>query len=209
MSLTDLLGDVPVIPVLTIADPGIAVPLAEALVRGGLPVLEITMRTPAALDAVHRIAKAVPAAIPGVGTLTAAAEFAAARDAGARFAVSPGFTPALADAADALPWLPGIATASEAMAARQAGYRLLKFFPAEAMGGIAVLQALAGPFPDLGFCPTGGIGPGNAPAYLALDNVACVGGSWPAPAAALAAGDWARVESLATDASGLRRRLAE
>jgi len=209
MALTEFLAMAPVVPVLTVPSAEAAVPLARALVAGGLPALEITLRTDAALEAVRRIAAEVPDAVPGVGTVTAPEEFAAARAAGARFAVSPGFDAALASASDGLPWLPGIATASEAMTARRAGFRLLKFFPAEAMGGTATLKAFAGPFGDLTFCPTGGIDQANAGAYLSLANVVCVGGSWPAPAAAVEAGDWDRITALARDASALAARLSQ
>lgn len=191
-----------VVPVLTIERVADAVPLAEALVAGGLPALEITFRTDAALDAVRAVAQ-VPGAVPGVGTLTRADEFAAAADAGARFAVSPGFLPELAAAAGDMPYLPAVATASECMAARTAGFSCLKFFPAGPAGGVAALKALGGPFADLRFCPTGGVNADNAADYLALDNVVCVGGSWVAPRYAVAAGDWARIEQLARAASGL------
>lgn len=193
----------PVIAVLTIEHPDHAVPLARALCAGGIRVLEITLRTEAALEAVQRVAAEVPEAIPGVGTVTRAQDFTAARAAGAQFAVSPGFSPELAAAAGDLPWLPGVATASEVMAAQRLGYDRLKFFPAQAMGAIAALKALAGPFADIGFCPTGGINAGNAADYLALANVVCVGGSWLAPAAAVRAGDWAAVTGLAQAAAAL------
>lgn len=193
----------PVIPVLTIEDAAHAVPLARALCAGGIRVLEITLRTDAALEAVRRVAAEVPDAIPGVGTVTRAEDFTAARVAGAQFAVSPGFSPELAAAAGDLPWLPGVATASEVMAAMRLGCKRLKFFPAEAMGGIPTLKALAGPFGDVTFCPTGGINAGNAADYLALANVACVGGSWLAPGAAVKAGDWDAITALAKEASGL------
>ena len=191
-----------VVPVLTIERVEDAVPLAEALVAGGLPALEITFRTDAALDAVKAVAQ-VPGAMPGVGTLTRADEFAAAADAGARFAVSPGFLPELAAVAGDMPYLPAVATASECMAARAAGFSYLKFFPAGPAGGVAALKALGGPFADLRFCPTGGVNADNAADYLALANVVCVGGSWVAPRYAVAAGDWAHIEQLARAASGL------
>jgi 2-dehydro-3-deoxyphosphogluconate aldolase/(4S)-4-hydroxy-2-oxoglutarate aldolase len=202
MKIQEIAAQCPVIPVLSIADADDAVPLARALVTGGLRVLEITLRTSAALEAIRRIARDVDGAITGVGTVTVPEEFTLAADAGAVFAVSPGFTAELADAAS-LPWLPGIATASEAMQARRAGYSMLKLFPAETSGGTAALKALAGPFPDLRFCPTGGIGPKNAADYLRLDNVICVGGSWPAPADAVKKRDWARIEVLAREAAAL------
>lgn len=193
----------PVIPVLTIEDAEHAVPLARALCAGGIRVLEITLRTEAALEAVRRVATEVPKAIPGVGTVTRAQDFTAARVAGAKFAVSPGFSPELAAAAGDLPWLPGVATPSEVMAAMRLGYNRLKFFPAETMGGIATLKALAGPFGDATFCPTGGISAANAADYLALANVICVGGSWLAPADAVRSGDWDTITSLAKAASAL------
>lgn len=199
----DLLLMAPVIPVLTVASPDQAVPLARALAAGGIRVLEITLRTGAAIEAVRRIAAQVPQAIPGVGTVTTAEQFSAARGAGARFAVSPGFSVELAAAAGTLPWLPGVATASEVMAAQRVGFDHLKFFPAAAAGGIAALTALGGPFPEVRFCPTGGIDANSAPDYLALANVVCVGGSWLAPADALAAGDWDRITGLAREAIGL------
>lgn len=197
----------PVIPVLTIEDVAHAVPLARALVAGGLPVLEITLRTPAGLAAIEAIAKAVPQAVVGVGTLTRAVDFAAAERAGAKFGVSPGLTPELAAAARGtrFPLLPGAMTPTDVIAARIAGYNVLKLFPAEQAGGIPMLRALGAPFPDVLFCPTGGISRATAPDYLALGNVACVGGSWVAPAALLRAGDWEAVEQLARDAAGLRR----
>jgi 2-dehydro-3-deoxyphosphogluconate aldolase/(4S)-4-hydroxy-2-oxoglutarate aldolase len=194
----------PVIPVLTIERIEDAVPLAKALVDGGLPALEITLRTNVALAAIKAIADAVPDAVPGVGTVTTPEDLSQARAAGARFAVSPGFAPDLVQAADQMPFLPGVATASEAMAAQRAGLQYLKFFPAEAMGGRPTLQALAGPFPRLTFCPTGGIGRDNAADYLALKNVRCVGGSWIAPNEAIAAGQWETITGLAREAAALR-----
>jgi 2-dehydro-3-deoxyphosphogluconate aldolase/(4S)-4-hydroxy-2-oxoglutarate aldolase len=196
----------PVIPVIVIDDPAHAVPLARALVEGGVRVLEVTLRTPAALTAIEAIARAVPEAIVGAGTVRSAADAQAARDAGSAFAVSPGYTRELGAAcrALALPLLPGAASASEVMAAQADGLNFLKFFPAEAAGGVPLLKALAGPFPDVAFCPTGGLTPANAPAYLALPNVRVCGGSWLTPADALRAGDWARVTQLARAASALR-----
>ena len=194
----------PVIPVLTIERIEDAVPLAKALVDGGLPALEITLRTNVALAAIKAIADAVPDAVPGVGTVTTPEDLSQARAAGARFAVSPGFAPDLVQAADQMPFLPGVATASEAMAAQRAGLQYLKFFPAEAMGGRPTLQALAGPFPRLTFCPTGGIGRDNAADYLALKNVRCVGGSWIAPNEAIAAGQWETITGLAREVAALR-----
>jgi 2-dehydro-3-deoxyphosphogluconate aldolase / (4S)-4-hydroxy-2-oxoglutarate aldolase len=206
MKLIELLCLGPVIPVIVIQDVERAVPLARALVAGGVRVLEVTLRTPAGLPAIRAIAREVPEAIVGVGTLTDADEFAAARDAGAQFAVSPGLTPALVDAARAsgLPWLPGVMTPSDVIAARAAGLRQLKLFPAEQAGGLGMLKALHGPFPDVLFCPTGGVTPNTAPQFLALPNVPCVGGSWLTPPAAVAAGDWNAITALATHASSLR-----
>lgn len=196
----------PVIPVLVIEDAGHARPLAEALVEGGLPVLEVTLRTPAALEAIREMAQ-VAGAIVGAGTLITPDDVEAAHAAGARFGVSPGATPMLLDAAraGALPLLPGAATATEAMALLEKGYTVQKFFPAEAAGGIAALKALASPLPRIRFCPTGGIGPGNAADYLALPNTLCVGGSWVAPKAMVAAGDWTGIAALARAAATLPR----
>jgi 2-dehydro-3-deoxyphosphogluconate aldolase / (4S)-4-hydroxy-2-oxoglutarate aldolase len=203
----DVLGLAPVIPVVVLDDAAVAVPLARALVAGGLPAIEVTLRTGAALETIAAIAAAVPEAVVGAGTVTTAAQIDAARDAGARFLVAPGQTPALLDAlqASALPFLAGIATASDLVALRERGITTAKFFPAEAMGGTATLKALGGPFPEMRFCPTGGIDAARAPAYLALPNVACVGGSWMVPPAALAAGDLAAVTRAATAAAALRR----
>lgn len=196
----------PVIPVIVVEDLAHAVPLAEALVAGGVKVLEVTLRSAAALPAIEAMARAVPEAIVGAGTLRTAADARAARDAGARFAVSPGFTPALSAACcDAgLPLLPGVASASEVMTANDHGHRFLKLFPATAVGGVALLKGLAGPFPDIAFCPTGGITPETAPQFLALPNVKVCGGSWLTPKDALHAGDWARIRALARAASQLR-----
>lgn len=192
------LRSVPVLPVLVLHDPERAVGLARALVAGGLPVLEVTLRTPAALEAIRRM-REVEGAIVGAGTITRPEELEAARDAGAAFGVSPGSTPALLAAARAVGWpfLPGVATASEAMAARDAGFSTLKFFPAVPAGGIPALKALAGPLPDLAFVPTGGIGAGDFRDFRALPSVLCVGGSWVAPQGAIEAGDWPRIEALA------------
>jgi len=205
MNIRAILARAPVIPVLTVNAVEHAAPLARALVAGGLPVLELTLRTACALDALAAMREAVPAAIIGVGTLTRAQDFAAAARAGAHFGVSPGLTPALLEAAREAPFplLPGVMTPSELIAARAAGYDACKLFPAHQAGGVEMLKALAGPFPDHLFCPTGGVTPDNAPRYLALPNVACVGGSWVAPAALLAAGDWAGVEALARAAAAL------
>jgi 2-dehydro-3-deoxyphosphogluconate aldolase/(4S)-4-hydroxy-2-oxoglutarate aldolase len=197
----------PVIPVLTIERLADAVPLARALVKGGLPVLEITFRTGVAVEALAAIARAVPEAIVGAGTVLDERQLRQAIDAGARFGVSPGCTAALAQAvtASGLPFLPGVQTVSEALAAREHGFSLLKFFPADTAGGTGWLKAVAAPLAGLRFCPTGGIGLSTAPAYLALANVACVGGSWVAPRDAVAAGDWSRVEQLASQAAALKR----
>ena len=200
--LAELLARSPVLPVVTIADAAAAVPLARALRAGGLSVIEVTLRTPAAAEAIARIAGEVEGIVVGAGTILSAREMAAAEQAGAQFAVSPGFSATLSAAAS-LPLLPGVATASEVMAALDAGHALMKFFPAEAGGGTAMLKALAGPFPQASFCPTGGISPFNAPTYLRLPNVVCVGGSWLAPHDLVAAGDWRTITRLAHDATRL------
>ncbi len=207
MEIAAIAALAPVIPVLTIARVADAVPLARALVKGGLPVLEITLRTGAALEALAAITREVPEAVVGAGTVLDAAQVKQAMAAGARFGVSPGCTPALAKAVKeaGLPFLPGIQTVSEALVLRELGFTLLKFFPADAAGGTAWLKAVAAPLAGLRFCPTGGIGAATAPAYLALANVACVGGSWIAPQDAVAAGDWARIERLAAAAAALKR----
>lgn len=201
-----ILARAPVVPVLAIADLDHAVPLARALVDGGLPVLEVTLRTPVALEAIRRMREALPDAVVGAGTVLAAADLAAVEKAGAAFAISPGASEALYDAAcgSGIPLLPGIATASELMRGLEHGHRRFKFFPAEASGGVGALRALSGPFPQVRFCPTGGIDAARAPVYLALSNVATVGGSWMVPADALAAGDWARITALAAQAAQLR-----
>jgi 2-dehydro-3-deoxyphosphogluconate aldolase/(4S)-4-hydroxy-2-oxoglutarate aldolase len=198
----------PVIPVLKVADVAAALEQAAALIAGGLHVLEITLRTPAALKAIAVLAKAFPEAIIGAGTIIEAGQAEAAVEAGAGFLVSPGTTPRLIEAAlrSPVPFLPGVASASEAMALFERGFRALKFFPAEAAGGAKYLAALAGPLPDLVFCPTGGIDAQKAEAYLALDNVACVGGSWMAARDILDARDFVRVEELARQATALARR---
>ncbi|MET8868930.1 bifunctional 4-hydroxy-2-oxoglutarate aldolase/2-dehydro-3-deoxy-phosphogluconate aldolase [Nonomuraea sp. NPDC004580] len=203
MSLLDL---APVIPVVVIDDAATAVPLARALVAGGLPVIEVTLRTPAAREAIARIAAEVPDATVGAGTVRTTGDIAASVSAGAKFLVSPGTTLSLVEALDAsgVPYLPGAATVSEVMALAERGIRELKFFPAEAAGGVPYLKAIGGPLPDVRFCPTGGIRPATAPDYLALPNVGCVGGTWLTPADALAAGDWGRVEKLAAEAAALR-----
>ncbi|MDY7093913.1 MAG: bifunctional 4-hydroxy-2-oxoglutarate aldolase/2-dehydro-3-deoxy-phosphogluconate aldolase [Acidobacteriota bacterium] len=201
--LAELLSRAPVLPVLVVKQADDAVPLARALAAGGLPILEITLRTVDALEAVRRIAAEVPEAVVGVGTVTHPAQLDEAAKAGARFAVSPGLPPTLAAAAsDApIPLLPGVQTATEAMAAQDLGFHLLKLFPASVAGGVAALKALGGPLPDLRFCPTGGISAATFRDYLALPNVICVGGSWVAPAAAVAARDWQGITLLAKEAS--------
>ncbi|HTL14223.1 MAG TPA: bifunctional 4-hydroxy-2-oxoglutarate aldolase/2-dehydro-3-deoxy-phosphogluconate aldolase [Thermomonas sp.] len=197
----------PVIPVLTIERLDDALPLCRALADNGLPVLEVTLRTACALEAIALLARALPDACVGAGTVLSGEDLARVAAAGAAFAISPGATDALYEAAKACdtPLVPGIATASELMRGLEHGWRRFKFFPAEASGGTAALRGLAGPFPQARFCPTGGIDAGKAPAYLALPNVACVGGSWMLPANALAARDWARIGALARDAAGLAR----
>ena len=206
-ALDALLSRAPVVPVLVIERADDAVPLARALLDAGLPVLEVTLRTDAALQAIRAIARDVPDATVGAGTVLDAAMLAAATDAGAAFAIAPGATDALYDAADAslLPFLPGIATASELMRGMERGHRRFKFFPAEASGGIAALRAFAGPFPQVRFCPTGGIDARRAPDYLRLPNVVTVGGSWMVPGDALAARDWARIGALARESASLTR----
>jgi 2-dehydro-3-deoxyphosphogluconate aldolase/(4S)-4-hydroxy-2-oxoglutarate aldolase len=206
MTLLDIMRASPVIPVIAIDDIAHAVPLARALVAGGIRVLEVTLRTAHGLPAIRAIAEQVPQAIVGVGTLTRAEEFNLARDAGAVFGVSPGLTPALIAAAkdSGLPLLPGVMTPSEVMAARESGFQQLKLFPAVPAGGVGMLNAIAGPLPDVMFCPTGGISAETAPQFLACANVACVGGSWLTPKDAIARQDWGRVADLARQASGLR-----
>ncbi|CAL2060438.1 MULTISPECIES: bifunctional 4-hydroxy-2-oxoglutarate aldolase/2-dehydro-3-deoxy-phosphogluconate aldolase [Streptomyces] len=195
-----------VVPVVVIAEVSDAVPVARALVGGGLRGVEVTLRTPAALEAIRAIAEEVPEAVVGAGTVITPGQVAAAVAAGARFLVSPGWTEGLLAAMRGcgVPFLPGVSTASEVVALLERGVREMKFFPAQAAGGTAYLRSLAGPLPQARFCPTGGIGPGNAAEYLALPNVGCVGGSWMVPADAVAAGDWARIEALARAAAGLR-----
>jgi len=196
----------PVIPVIVLQRVEHAVPMARALVAGGVRVLEVTLRTPVALACMAAIAREVPEAIVGAGTLRSAADVRAARDAGCQFGVSPGYTPAIGAACREaqLPLLPGVASASEVMVANADGLAFLKFFPATAAGGVAMLKALAGPFPDVVFCPTGGITPETAPQFLALPNVKVCGGSWLTPPDALARGDWATITRLAREASALR-----
>jgi 2-dehydro-3-deoxyphosphogluconate aldolase/(4S)-4-hydroxy-2-oxoglutarate aldolase len=206
LTALDVLNASPVMPVVVIDDPARAVPLARALVAGGIRAIEITLRTELALEAVRAIAAEVPDAIPGVGTVLTEADLDAAAAAGARFAISPGATPALYAAArrSTLPYIPAAATASELMAAMEAGFTACKFFPAAQAGGVETLKALGGPFPQVRFCPTRGIDASSAPSYLALPNVLCVGGSWIAPRAAIEAGDFDKIEHLARAASRLR-----
>ena len=194
----------PVVPVLVIEDAGSAADLARALVAGGLPALEVTLRTPAALEAIREMAR-VEGGRVGAGTLLTPADVEAACEAGATFGVSPGATDRLVDAcaANGLPLLPGAATATEAMILLERGFTVQKFFPAEAAGGAAALKAIGAPIPQVRFCPTGGVTPELAPGYLGLSNVLCVGGSWVAPKAAVTGGDWGRVESLAREAAAL------
>jgi 2-dehydro-3-deoxyphosphogluconate aldolase/(4S)-4-hydroxy-2-oxoglutarate aldolase len=196
----------PIIPVLVVEDAANARPLAEALVRGGLPVLEVTLRTAAALDVIREMA-GVAGGHVGAGTLITPADVWAAKEAGATFGVSPGSTPALLDAAEeaGLPMLPGAATASEAMALLERGYDVLKFFPAEASGGVPALKGIGGPLPQITFCPTGGINSANALSYLSLPNVICAGGSWVAPNDLVAAQDWDGITALAAEAAKLGR----
>lgn len=206
--LAGILALAPVVPVVIVDDARHAVPMARALAAGGLRAIEVTLRTPAALDAIRAIAAEVENAVVGVGTVLSGEQLETAHRAGARFAVAPGTSPRLLDAADTneLPLLPGVATASEAMALLERGYRHLKFFPAVPAGGTKLLAAWASPLPSIRFCPTGGITPSNAPEFLALPNVACVGGSWLTPKAKLEAGDWAGIEQLARDAAALQRK---
>ncbi|MEQ3549348.1 bifunctional 4-hydroxy-2-oxoglutarate aldolase/2-dehydro-3-deoxy-phosphogluconate aldolase [Pseudonocardia nematodicida] len=200
-----LLDLAPVVPVVVLDDAEAAVPLARALVDGGLPVIEVTLRTPAGIEAVRRIAAEVPGAVVGTGTVRTPADVTASAAAGARFLVSPGTTPRLLDAMEdsELDLLPGTSSISEMMAVAERGHTAMKFFPAEAAGGRPFLKAVAGPLPELRFCPTGGITVASAPDYLALPNVGCVGGSWLTPADAVAAGDWDRIRTLAAAAARL------
>ncbi len=202
-----VMQDAPVIPVIVLTDVAHAVPMARALVAGGIRMLEVTLRTPQALACMQAIAQEVPEAVVGAGTVRSPQDAAAAAKAGAQFAVSPGYTRAVGQACrdQGLSLLPGVATGSEIMMAQEDGYTELKFFPAMQAGGAAMLKAWSGPFWDVQFCPTGGVTPGNALDFLRLPNVACVGGSWLVPADALAQGDWARIEALAREASQLPR----
>jgi 2-dehydro-3-deoxyphosphogluconate aldolase/(4S)-4-hydroxy-2-oxoglutarate aldolase len=207
MKIRDVLALAPVIPVLTVTKLEHAAPLARALYAGGLEVLEITLRTEVALAVIEAMRKAVPEAVVGAGTLLRPEDFKRAEAVGAQFAVTPGLTPQLAEAAKSVsyPLLPGIVSPSEILEALQFGYDTLKFFPAQQAGGIPMLQAFAGPFAQVAFCPTGGISRDTAPDFLKLRNVLCVGGSWVAPNALVEKGDWAGIEALARDAAGLPR----
>jgi 2-dehydro-3-deoxyphosphogluconate aldolase / (4S)-4-hydroxy-2-oxoglutarate aldolase len=201
-----VMADAPVIPVIVLHDARHAVPLARALVEGGIRMLEVTLRTPAALACIEAMAREVPEAVVGAGTVRSAADAQAAAMAGARFAVSPGYTQGVGEACRelGLPLLPGIATGSEIMAAQQDGHCALKFFPAMQAGGVAMLKAWQGPFGDVKFCPTGGISAANASEFLVLSNVICVGGSWLTPPDAVARGEWALIRQLAREAAALR-----
>ncbi|WP_433248018.1 bifunctional 4-hydroxy-2-oxoglutarate aldolase/2-dehydro-3-deoxy-phosphogluconate aldolase [Actinomadura nitritigenes] len=206
MNTEELFGLAPVVPVVVLDDADHAVPLARALVDGGLPAIEVTLRTPAAAESIERIAAEVPDAVVGAGTVVTARDAERSLKAGARFLVSPGCTPRLraAMADTGLPFLPGVSSASEAMALLEEGVTAMKFFPAEPAGGVPYLKALGGPLPQIAFCPTGGIRPGNAAEYLALPNVGCVGGTWLTPSDAVRAGDWDRIRGLAAEAAELR-----
>jgi 2-dehydro-3-deoxyphosphogluconate aldolase / (4S)-4-hydroxy-2-oxoglutarate aldolase len=207
LTALQVMQDAPVIPVIVLNDLAYAVPMARALVAGGVRMLEVTLRTPQALACIEAIAKAVPEAVVGAGTIRSKADAQAAANAGARFAVSPGYTSAVGQACRdvGLALLPGIATGSEIMMAREDGFTQLKFFPAMQAGGPAMLKAWSGPFFDVQFCPTGGVTLQNAPDFLALPNVVCVGGSWIVPADAMAQGDWARITQLALDTQSLKK----
>jgi len=205
-SLETVMTAAPVMPVITIHDVADAVPLARALIAGGLHALEITLRTEAAVPAIAAIARAIPDALVGAGTVRGHEQMRAVKDAGGRFCVAPGTTPSLLEASNLLQMslLPGAATASEVMGLLEVGITHMKFFPAEAAGGAAFLRGIAGPLPEARFCPTGGIKPHTAPDYLVLPNVLCVGGTWVCPPDALAAKDWQRIESLAREAAALK-----
>ena len=206
MTALSIMQDAPVIPVIVLHNVEHAVPMAEALLAGGIRVLEVTLRTPQGLACIEAIAKQLPEAIVGAGTVRNAADAAAAARAGARFAVSPGYTSKLGQACRDLnlPLLPGVATSSEIMMAQEDGFTELKFFPAVQSGGIQMLKAWQGPFGELRFCPTGGISPGNAAEFLALSNVVCVGGSWLVPASAVESGNWSLITELAQATQALR-----
>ena len=207
LSALQVMQDAPVIPVIVLTDLAHAVPMARALLAGGIRMLEVTLRTPQALACIETIAREVPQAVVGAGTVRSRADAQAAARAGARFAVSPGYTTAVGQACrDAgLALLPGVATASEILQAQEDGFTELKFFPAMQAGGPAMLKAWSGPFFDVKFCPTGGVTPQNAAEFLALSNVVCVGSTWLVPADALASGDWARITRLAGEARALAR----
>ena len=207
VSINDVMNTSPVMPVMVINQIEQAVPLARALVEGGLKVLEITLRTPVALECIRRIKAEVPGAIVGAGTIINTQTLDQAIAAGAEFIVSPGVTPSLLDAAlsSGIPTLPGVITPSEVMRLLEKGITAMKFFPAEAAGGIPMLKSIGGPLPQVTFCPTGGVNPKNAPDYLALSNVACVDGSWMAPAELVDAGDWAEITRRAAVAAALKK----
>jgi 2-dehydro-3-deoxyphosphogluconate aldolase / (4S)-4-hydroxy-2-oxoglutarate aldolase len=207
LTIREILKRAPVVPVIVVHDLAHAVPLADALVAGGLTVLEVTLRTPVGLAAIEAMRKAVPEAIVGVGTLSTPAQFKAANDAGSQFGVSPGLTPALAAASQQVSWpfLPGVMTPGELMQARELGFSCCKLFPAQQAGGTGMLKAMHSIFPDVAFCPTGGIGLENAGDFLALPNVLCVGGSWVAPQKLVEAGDWLAIRKLAQEAATLKR----
>lgn len=206
LSMRDILRRAPVVPVIVIHDLAHAVPLAEALLAGGLPVLEVTLRTEAGLQAIEQMRRRVPEAIVGVGTLTSAAQIAAARDAGAQFGVSPGLTAELAASTRETDWpyLPGVLTPSELMRVRELGFDCCKLFPAQQAGGVDMLRAIYSVLPDMLICPTGGINAQNATRYLALPNVPCVGGSWVAAPELMRVGDWQAIRQLAAEAAALR-----
>lgn len=203
MEIEEIISAAPVMPVLVIHELAHAVPLARALVAGGIEVLEVTLRTPIAMDAVAAIVKDLPNAVVGVGTLTRPEQFSEAAEAGAQFAVSPGLTQVMLNGCteSGMPYLPGVFTPSEVMTARNIGFEYLKLFPAQQAGGPGMLKALAGPFPELKFCPTGGVDEENFREYLALDNVASVGGQWLAPPELVATADWEAITQLAADAT--------
>ena len=206
MDIRSVLAASPVMPVIVLEEVAHAVPLARALVAGGIRVLEVTLRTPVALDCMRAIAAEVPEALLGAGTVLSAADLDAAAKAGAVFAISPGASPALLQAArtSPIPFLPAVMTPSDVITAMDAGFDTFKLFPAAQAGGMAMLKAMGGPFPQARFCPTGGIDAASAPAFLALPNVACVGGSWLCPAELVRAGDWDAITALARAAAALR-----
>lgn len=206
-TLRGILQRAPVVPVIVVHELATAAPLAEALYAGGLTVLEVTLRTPVALDAISAMRKAVPQAVVGAGTLTRAEHFGQSDAAGAQFGVSPGLSAELAEASSGVSWpyLPGVMTPGELLNAQAHGFQYLKLFPAQQAGGVGMLKALHSVFPDVGFCPTGGISRANAAEFLALPNVLCVGGSWVAPADLIRAGDWQAIQKLARDAAALRQ----